>query len=138
MKTFKLISLKVIESENEDLVHTEIPLKDGLIINREDEKNRWVIEAYTSKYYLDYFIELQKQEEVMIQVKITKKSNDPAVFLTSIIDVNEIGTNMNILFMGTIIDQRKSKIETLLEKLINQGFEGKELLIQFKKILHEQ
>lgn len=132
MKTFKLVHLKIINGEENGLVHTRIPLYDGLIINREDAKNRWVIEAYTSKIYLDYFQELQNQDKIMIQVKITKKSNDPAVFLTSIIDINEIGTKMNVLFMGTIVDQRKDRIESILKELINKGYEGKELLKQFK------
>lgn len=137
MKTFKLINLKVVESNDEDLIHTEIPLADGLIINREDDDNSWVVEAYTSQVYMDYFKQMQEQE-VMIQVKISKESNDPAVLLSSINEVNEIGSKMNIVFMGTIIDQRQSKIEGVLEKLVGDGYEGKELLAQFKKILYQQ
>lgn len=131
MKTFRLVYLKIFD-EDDGFKHTEIPLEDGLIINREDEENRWTIEALTSRSYLNYFKKLQKKDHIMIQVKITKETNDPATFLTKIIDMNEIGSEMNVLFMGTIIDQRTEKIEYILENLINQGFAGEELLRQFK------
>src|SRR5690625_8036344 len=99
MKTFKLKRLEIIEDKNEDIVLNNIPLIDGLTINKENDGNTWVIEAYTERKYLEFFRTLRKEnDEVLIQVKITKESNDPATFLTSIIGINEIGSQMNILF----------------------------------------
>ncbi|PAV28796.1 hypothetical protein CIL05_14305 [Virgibacillus profundi] len=136
MKTFKLNNLEIIEQQDEDIIQNRIPLKDGLIINREDDQNRWVIEAYVEHSYLEFFKNLdEKDEEILIQVKITKETNEPATFITSIIGINEIGAHMNILFMGTIVDQRKHKIEEQLTALIEEGFQGEELLNKFKEIM---
>lgn len=41
MKTFKLFSLHIVKEDK--LV--DIPLEDGLIINKEDEHNTWLIEV---------------------------------------------------------------------------------------------
>lgn len=136
MKTFKLKSLEIIENKDEDIVQNSIPLIDGLIINREDGENQWVIEAYTAHTYLEYFQQLsEKKDEIMIKVKITKESNDPAIFITSIIGINEIGEQMNVLFKGTILDQRNSKIEQMLKTLIDKDYQGEELLLKFKKLI---
>ena len=136
MKTFKLKSLEIIENKDEDIYQNFIPLIDGLIINREDEDKQWVIEAYTEQSYLDYFKKLQEEkEEIMIRVKITIESNDPAIFITSIIGINEIGTQMNVLFKGVILDQRNSEIEKILKSLIDEDYHGEELLCKFKKLL---
>lgn len=138
MKTFELKALEVFENtdgESEIEQHT-IPLLGGLIINREDEADRWVIEAYLEKRYHDFFKELEKtRNDVMIQVKITKESNQPAIFMTNIIGINEIGDNMNVLFMGTIVDKRKEIIEDMLKQLIDEGYHGKALLDKFKEFI---
>lgn len=139
MKTFKLKALEIIENQEENINQVEIPLIDGLIINREDDENQWVIEAYTDQEYLHYFERLQHEnDEVMIKVKITKESNDPAIFITTIIGLNEIGTRINILFKGIIVDQRNSKIEQMLKTLIDKDYQGEELLQQFKKLIEKR
>lgn len=65
MKTFKLISLQIVEGA--DL--KDIELQDGLIINKEDDLSSWLIEAYISKSYLDYF---KSGDEMIVQVVISK------------------------------------------------------------------
>lgn len=135
MKTFKLKMLEIIDHRGDEFVHTNIPLLDGLSINREDDQNHWLIEAYIDREYLDFFTNLyKKNDEIIIQVKITKESNEPATFITSIIGVNEIGDSMNVLLLGTIVDRRKHKIEELLTSLIDKGYQGRELLEKFKEI----
>lgn len=136
MKTFKLKCLEIIEDKNEDIILNDIPLLDGLTINREDEENTWVIEAYTEQTYMEFFKKLKKEnDEVLIQVKITKESNDPATFLTSIIGINEIGSQMNVLFSGIIVDKQKSKIQEMLTTLVEEGYQGESLLEKFKELL---
>lgn len=136
MKTFKLKSLMIIEDKNEDIVQEVIPLIDGLIINREDDDNNWVIEAFIDHTYLNYFKMLEEEKsQIMIEVKITKESNNPAIFITSIIGINEIGSSMNVLFKGTIIDHRKGEIEDILKSLIEKDYKGEELLMKFKKLM---
>ncbi|MFD2925311.1 YwpF-like family protein [Halobacillus naozhouensis] len=139
MKTFKLVSLDIVEEKNDDLTQRRIKLNDGLIINREDDKGRWVVEAYVDRSYEDYFQTIQDhEEELMIQVKITKSSNRPATFLVKVIDNNIIGDYMNVIFMGSIIDRRREHIEKMLKLLMDEGFQGDELLEEFKRRGEEQ
>ena len=134
MKTFKLKSLVIIDNKDKNMVKHNIELIDGLIINREDEESLWVIEAYTSNANYAYLKSVQENKnEVIIEVKITKETNAPVFFLTSIIGLNNINDNMNVLFKGTIINQQKSRTEELLKKLIDQGYEGEELFSLFKQ-----
>ncbi|WP_309299804.1 YwpF family protein [Virgibacillus salarius] len=135
LKTFKLKLLNVMEEKDGEIIPHRIPLIDGLIINREDDKNQWTVEAYVESSYMPYFEQLSKnKDEILIQVKITKESNDTATFITSIIGMNEIGSNMNVLFLGNIVDRRKANIESMLTTLIEEGYQGKELLKKFKEI----
>src|SRR5699024_1584897 len=136
MKTFKLKDLRVIENKNDTFRQHHIPLIDGLIINREEEQNRWVIEAYMKQDRLAYFNRLKEQgEQIMVQVTITKESNPPATFITSIIGINEIARHMNVLLIGKIVDQRKDVIEKRLKNLIDEGYSGEDLLEKFKESL---
>ena len=60
MKTFKLISLQIVEDDQ--LV--DIELDDGLIISQENDQSTWLIEAYINISYDDYFQKLAKQDAV--------------------------------------------------------------------------
>ena len=100
MKTFKLISLDII-GETEKV---SFPLIDGLIIDREDEKGFWVVECLIDTNFNPYILQLQKSnDKVMIQAKITKATNKPATFSASIIDINYMEYQMNVVFIGEMI-----------------------------------
>ncbi|GLO65829.1 MULTISPECIES: YwpF-like family protein [Oceanobacillus] len=131
MKTFKLRKLEILEHDKQ-MDPYEIKLLDGLIINREDEHDQWLVEAYIDKAYEDYFIEKQNQE-IMIQATITKDTNEPATFITNIQSINKIGNQINVLLLGKIVDKGKSIVEDLLTKLVKEGYEGLELIREFKK-----
>lgn len=135
MKTFKLKGLKVMRNK-EDIVKTkEIPLHDGLVINREDELG-WLIEAYVDVQFWDYFKSIKDTNDLMIQIKITREENDPAFFVTNIVSINEIGTDrMNVLFQGKIVDHSKRRIEKLLETIVEEGYQGRSLLEKFKELI---
>ena len=135
MKTFKLKGLKIMANEEEGFERRNIPLHDGLVINRED-KHGWLIEAYTDKQHLKYLNSLEKVEEIMIQVKITREENDPAFFITNIVGINEINEeNINVLFQGEVVDHRKSRIEEMLQMIIEEGYQGESLLKKFKELI---
>ncbi|MFC3039921.1 YwpF family protein [Virgibacillus xinjiangensis] len=135
MKTFKLKSLDIMKHEADDIVQDEISLLDGLIINREDAENRWLIELYTNQSYLHFFNSLYESgDEIIVQGKITKETNQPATFIASVIEVNEIADNMNVLLIATMVDRQKNKIDEMLTLLINEGYEGEELLRKFKDV----
>lgn len=139
MKTFKLKSLNIIETEHQDKEkRTPITLIDGLAINREEQDGSWLIEAFVHSSYYNYFQNLKHQgDQLVIQVKISKETNDPALFVVQIIKITKIGDNMNVLFDGKIIDQRKTKLVDLLSSLMEQGFEGEELIHEFEKALRQ-
>lgn len=136
MKTFKLKNLEVFESVDEDITLHEIPLIDGLTVNKEDEHDQWVIEAYLESSYQTFFQELADNDDhIMIQVKITKESNAPATFITSIISINEIGEHINVLFLGSIVDRQKGMVKELLRKLVEEGYQGESLIDKFKELI---
>ena len=121
--------------ENEDnlIKKRTFSLIDGLVINREDEQG-WLIEAFVDKKYLSYVQSIREHDEMMIKVKSTREDNDPAFFISRIVSINEIGDHkMNILFQGKIVDQGKSRIEELLERIIEEGYQGESLLKKFKE-----
>lgn len=135
MKTFKLKGLKMMPDKEELFEAKEITLIDGLVINREDELG-WLIEAYIEESYWEYFTEIKQSDEVMIQIKITREENDPAFFLTKIVDMNKIGNDrMNVLFQGKIVDHSKRRIEKMLEMVIEEGYQGRSLLEKFKELI---
>ncbi|WP_226034549.1 YwpF-like family protein [Aquibacillus saliphilus] len=133
MKTFKLISLDVLEDIKSDIVSHNIPLLDGLIIDREDEKSQWVLECLLDQSYSKYFSNIKKKNDaIMLQAKITKETNKPATFMSSIIEINDIKDHVSILFLGKIIDLKKGQIEQTLKALIEEGYQGDQLLNEFK------
>jgi len=122
-------------NEEEGVKRKKIPLHDGLVINRED-KYGWLIESYVDIQFLPYFESLQKVDEIMIQVKITREENDPAFFITKVIGINEINEErINVLLQGKVVDHRKSRIEEMLQMIIEEGYQGESLLKKFKELI---
>lgn len=129
MKTFKLVSMQIWDED--ELVDVE--LEDGLIINKEDENSRWLLEAFIDKKHLSFFSNLRKKEiDVPLQVVITKKDNDPAHFITKIASINEFEEHMSVLFLGSIRHKRNEFAEILLSDLVSKGLSGEKLLAEFK------
>lgn len=60
MKTFRLIDLKIELDPQQDKM-SSIPLRDGLIINKEDGENHWMIEALIPKKHRQVFEVLFQQ-----------------------------------------------------------------------------
>ncbi|UII55702.1 YwpF-like family protein [Cytobacillus spongiae] len=130
MKTFKLVSLQIIEDES----LTDLDLTDALIINKEDDKSTWLIEAYINKSYFAYFNEAQaKKKEVTVQAIITKRENDPASFLMNVSSVKQLEEHISVLFEGHLKKSRSDYAELLLDELLRKGLNGEELLQEFKE-----
>lgn len=132
MKTFKLKGLKVMKNEEDSIEQKRISLQDGLVINREDESG-WLIEAYVSNEYKEYFKSLIDVLDIMIQAKITREENDPAFFITKIASVNQISEEqISVLFEGFVVDHSKNRIEEMLRMIMEEGYQGESLLKKFK------
>ncbi|WP_400243973.1 YwpF family protein [Niallia sp. JL1B1071] len=135
MKTFKLISLQILTKEK------LIPIKliDGLIINKEDDYNHWLIEVYTDFSSIDFLDEaLQKKEDLLVQAVITKKENDPAPFEVTILSIQKFGDKVSVLLEGTLKRDRKDYAELLLQYLIEEGYEGKYLSDKFTELMQSK
>ncbi|WP_057911938.1 YwpF family protein [Peribacillus muralis] len=132
MKSFKLISLQIV-TENLHLI--DIALTDGLIINKENDANTWLMEAFVEE---NHFKELEPSlpdidGEVYIQAVITKKDNEPALFQTVLRTIRKVGNHYSLLFVGHIQKTRSKYAELLLEDLVQEGLVGDELINQFKQ-----
>ncbi len=130
MKTFKVISLQVVD--NDEL--QDFDIEDGLIINKEDGKSTWLVETYMSQKYLEFFQKAQQQEnDLEIQVVISNKANDPAAFMTSIRGIKKMNGRMSVLFEGKLKKQRNEYAELLLDDLVQKGYTGDELMKEFRE-----
>ncbi|MCD7034625.1 YwpF-like family protein [Metabacillus sp. GX 13764] len=135
MKTFRLVGMKIERDER----YAEIPLEGGLIINKEDGENRWMIEALLNKNYLSYFQELkEKDDELQMLVTITKSTNTPAKVTAVIKEVVELEQDkVSVLFEGGLTANRpRGDAEKLLSELIDEGLTGEELLQAFSSKWH--
>lgn len=130
MKTFKLVSLEVLE---DDMI-VEVPLTDGLIINKENDHSTWLLEAYSELFLYDYFKKVSDQKrEIIVQAVITKKENEPAFFQTNIASLKKFDNHISVLFTGRLRRARKDYSELLLESLLQKGFSEDNLLREFKE-----
>ena len=100
MKTFKLISLHVVEDDG--LIH--IKLLEGLVINQENDSRTWLLEAYVSSIYLDYFKNLSKKgSPFTLQIIISRRENDPAYFYIESLQINQLSEDkISLLFSGKV------------------------------------
>ncbi|WP_394238524.1 YwpF family protein [Niallia oryzisoli] len=130
MKTFKLISLQVVE----ECGLIDIKLEDGLVINKEDRDRTWLLEAYVSAAYEPYFRALlDAGQEMSLQVVISRAENDPAYFQAKSLLIKKLSNNhLSLLFKGKI-NQANTYPEILLRALIERGLSGQELLNEFKE-----
>ncbi|MEC1520699.1 YwpF family protein [Neobacillus niacini] len=129
MKTFKLVALEVVEDGNS----IEVPLEDGLIINKENERASWLLEAYTDLSLYDYFQKIHEQSrEVIVQAVITKRENDPAYFQTKIASLHKFQNHVSVLFEGRLRRNRSDYSELLLDSLLEKGLGGQALLEEFR------
>ncbi|WP_040207090.1 YwpF-like family protein [Neobacillus jeddahensis] len=130
MKSFKLYSLDVVDDVNS----VEVPLVDGLILNKEDERSTWLLEAYTDLSLYDYFKKISEQNrDIIVEAVITKKENAPAYFQTKISSLLKFEKHISVLFEGHLRRNKSDYSELLLDSLMQKGLEGPELLKEFKE-----
>ncbi|RLQ94767.1 YwpF-like family protein [Falsibacillus albus] len=130
MKTFKLITLQLAEDGD----FLELPIKDGLIINKEDEHHTWLAEAFLDGEHYDYFRDLQENpEDLDVQVVITHPANDPAFFSMHIQCIKKMDGDISVLLEGHLKKPRSEYAELLLGDLMERGYSGDELLHEFKE-----
>ena len=99
MKSFKLISVQIV---TEDSRLIDIPLTDGLIINKENDVSTWILESFVEEEHFNEFASSLPaiNGEVTIQAVITKKDNEPALFNTVLRNIKKVGNHYSLLFLG--------------------------------------
>ena len=129
MKTFKIVTLQILENK----YARDIPLTDGLIINKENEDQEWIIEAYIDKKFEDLFQKrYQENKTFEIRVIITHPANDPASFIVNVHTIKRLENHISVLFEGQLSRRRSDYSELLLEDLVKEGYSGEELTKEFK------
>ncbi|MGN1401174.1 MAG: YwpF family protein [Bacillus sp. (in: firmicutes)] len=131
MKSFKLVSLRIYAS-NDQLV--DVKLSEGLVINMEDDKSRWLLEGFV--HADDYgAIEpyLKQPMNMKLQAVISKPDNNPAAFQATLKTIKKVEDFYSILFEGTIIYTQIGYSERLLQHLLDEGLKGEELLAAYKE-----
>lgn len=130
MKTFKIVAMQVLEGPK----GKDIPLVDGLIINKENEDGTWIIEAFIDLQFEEYFQKKKDQEQPFeIRVIITHAANDPAPFTVKVHKLIHLDSHVSVLFAGKLSKRKNEYSELLLDDLIKEGYSGEELMAEFKK-----
>ncbi len=136
MKTFKLVSLQLLPDNQNP---TELNILDGLIINKENEANTWLIEALVDYDHFSLFEKVTSDcKELTVSCIITKKDNIPAYFDATIADVRKMDQFASLLFRAKIRNRRREAVEFLLDTLVDEGYNGEDLKSAFKQGLREQ
>jgi hypothetical protein len=134
MKTFKLVDLNVERVDKEEKTIEQFPLIDGLIINKEDGENHWLIEALVAKEHLSFFEQLQNsQSEAKVFVTITKKSNRPAQLTAAVKNIVKLEESIQVLIYGQMVTRKQQGTETILESLVKEGYTGTQLIEAFRQ-----
>jgi hypothetical protein len=129
VKTFKMLSLGIVEDENV----IDFPLHDGIIINQENNERSWLLEMLMDLSYRETFEKMKETGKVYdVKVVISYPGNEPAPFQVTIYSVKVIGEHISVLMKGTLKRARRKYAETLLSELLEDGFEGEELLQRFE------
>lgn len=129
MKTFKMISVGLVEGDNV----INFPLEDGIIINQENSYRSWVLEMLIGLEHEEKFNNMMNDGKIYdVKVVISYPENEPATFEVGIYDCRIIGDHISVLMKGTLKRARRKYAETLLSELLEDGLEGDELLQRFE------
>lgn len=129
MKTFKMLSVEVVQDDGV----LPFPLYDGIIINQENSHRLWVLELFIDEKYKDIMEQWKVEKKVLTaRVVISYPGNEPASFIVAVEDWRQIGDRISVLMKGRLKRARSKYAEHLLEELLEDGFEGDELLEQFE------
>ncbi|WP_070121285.1 YwpF family protein [Bacillus marinisedimentorum] len=134
MKTFKLKSFFILSEEGTQSKLHEIPLVDGLIINREEANHRWLIEALALEEDVAHVINELEAGDLKVEVTITKRDNPPAAFVARLRSITKLEEHISVLLDAVMIQDKKDVSDILLGDLIEEGYTGDDLLEKFKKI----
>ncbi|WP_017726493.1 YwpF-like family protein [Halalkalibacterium ligniniphilum] len=139
MKTFKLYSLQIWKEQKGELEKKRIPTKDGLIINMENSKGTWLIDAVVAIEQLPLFQQVKKEDkDLLVEVVITSPNNYPATMIVHVRRVTELSDQISVLLEGSLLIQKEDIVEHMLKQLVEEGYTGERLLQEFKQRKDQQ
>ncbi|UTR14942.1 YwpF-like family protein [Salipaludibacillus sp. LMS25] len=138
MKTFRLCSLTIlfddVPESGDELKGKEIPLVEGLIINKEEAEKNWLLEAVLTSDWKAFFTDyLANGQSFMTEVTITKRTNDPATLVCHVRSVNELEKHISVHLEGVLVVKKEDLSDILIKNLIEEGYEGEALYKEYRQ-----
>lgn len=134
MKTYRLYSLRILVGEEKGIVQKNIPIEDGLIINMEDDKKNWLIDAVIENSNKELFTNLfTNKETFIVEAVITSKNNYPATMSATVRKIIDLSGKIGVLLDGILVINKDDIVETILKAIVNEGLTGEDLLNEFKR-----
>ncbi|CAM3741621.1 YwpF-like family protein [Alkalicoccus chagannorensis] len=138
MKTFRLCSINILfdepPEEHEMIKGREVPLVEGLIINKEEAEKSWLLEAVLDQEWDSFFRDyLQENQTFMAEVTITNRTNDPATLVCRVSDVHQLHEHIVVHMQGDIVAKKDDLSDMLLRNLLDEGYEGEALYEEYRR-----
>lgn len=134
MKTFKVAAF-FFEKKGKLI---PVPLQDGLIINREDEKRSWLIELFLNEEDVQAVLAFEQDKPLTVRIAISHRGNDPAMFTVSIRSFQPLEKGTSVLFDAQLRQIRNEYAKQVLHSLVEQGLEGEQLLETFSEAIRKR
>lgn len=130
MKTYKLFSLTLFERDESTVVQKEIAFIDGIIMDLDDNGQRWLVDIVIGKVDKPLF---RANETMLFEVVITGPKNQPVIMAAKLEHIRSLDSHCGLLFEGAFIVHHDALIEAILQGLVNEGFSGQALIEEYKK-----
>ncbi|RSL31962.1 hypothetical protein D7Z54_18465 [Salibacterium salarium] len=132
MKTFRLVSIQLLLMQQDKINTRIVPLKEGLIINREETDKSWLIEAVVPTDDKEFFQEKQdRKETVVLEVIITDRNNEPAMMTGTVRDTIMLEDSISVMIDAKMAASKDDVSNLILEGVIEDGYTGDALLKEF-------
>ncbi|MDQ0298475.1 hypothetical protein J2S78_000883 [Salibacterium salarium] len=139
MKTFRLVTVQLLLMQDEQIITHDVPLEQGLIINREENDKSWLIEAVVPKNQETFFQDKQQREQMLVlEVIITDRHNDPALMTGTIRNVVMLNESVSVMIDAKMAANKDDISNLILEGLIEDGYTGDALLKEFSERKEDQ
>ncbi|KYG26630.1 YwpF family protein [Alkalihalobacillus trypoxylicola] len=134
MKTFKLYSISLLKGINGKVQQFPLTIEQGLIINMENSRRTWLIEAVVDKEHLTFFKEVHAEDkDLLINVVITSKDNYPATMVTKVSEITKMSKGLSILMKGKLVLGKDEVLDDVVNDLVGQDYHGNHFIEEFKQ-----
>ncbi|PYZ95251.1 hypothetical protein CR194_06985 [Salipaludibacillus keqinensis] len=138
MKTFRLCSLMILFDEeivkDKNMKGKEVPLVEGLIINKEEAEKNWLLEAVLDPEWEAFFTNyLNTKQSFMTEVTITKRTNDPATLVCDVNSIHKLEDHIVVHLEGMLVVKKDDLSDMLIKNLIDEGYQGDELYTEYRR-----